>query len=322
MGGEKQAHTGTEDDRIKAGLEKARQLEHSNTGNLDNNENDSSNDDTGSGAGDGEGHGNSEEKNEKKPDGSAVTLPIGFILKDGTVSKTVYIKKMTGRVRSLLASPECRNNGGRALTTLLRQCVIGIEGVWAGDITDPENDWPLKMAVGDRDALALAIRKYSIDDILDTTIDCPNENCRQPIDIVYDLNLLEFKPVEETKFKPEGRLWVGKFKDGKLSIKFKLPDGRIQEKVSPIAAKNPVAASYAILQACLIEFNGETNFSKKFVEDEMDLADLDTYDKIFSAQCPGMAKRPDIECEVCGVRFPFMWDMVDFLFRQSKKRKA
>jgi len=247
-----------------------------------------------------------------------VTLPVGYILPDGTVSKTAYIKGLTGRVRRMVAEPECQKNGGKALSVLLRECVTSIEGVdMSGDSFDPI----LRLTVSDRDALAIAIRKQKLGPIV--SVECPH--CKEPLDV--DLNDLQVTVVEDTPFRVEGGRWVAEFVNEELgcSFRFRLPDGKVQEKVAPLIG-NPVDAAYSTLQLCLLEYSarddkGETvkytKFHKKFVEDDIDVLHLDWIDKQFVKDSPGALKRPTVKCEECRETFLAQFDIVDFLFQRG-----
>ena len=53
-----------------------------------------------------------------------VTLPIGLDI-DGTRYRTVHIDEMTGYDDEALSDKKHRNNGAKAITTLLRRCIQG-----------------------------------------------------------------------------------------------------------------------------------------------------------------------------------------------------
>jgi len=246
-----------------------------------------------------------------------IRLPVGIIDDGGIVHSIATVKGLSGKIRVMLAQPECRKNGGRALSTLLRECVTSIGDLQLGS---PEKDYILDLTVPDRDVLAFAIRQKSsgLDDEIETTGDCPH--CEEKINISFTLDNLETTNVSETIFKPEGKNWVGYFKNEKLGcdFKLKLPNGKIQEKVVPFGKTNPVKMAYLTLQLSLLEYNGQINFRKNFIEEELDLEHLDWIDKKFGESSPGLNTMPLIQCEECGQTFPAKLDIVDFMFNRQR----
>ena len=52
------------------------------------------------------------------------TLPIGYTDDDGTVHRTVALRKMTGREEAILADRRYQRNGGKLVTELLHSCLV------------------------------------------------------------------------------------------------------------------------------------------------------------------------------------------------------
>lgn len=114
--------------------------------------------------------------------GEDVVLPVG-IRHDGGLYRNVKISEMTGYDDENLAKPAVANNGAVAVTTILRRCVQGIEGL-VEQKKDPFKSLPHKfvremMTQIDRDFLLLSIKALDApSETVETTKACPSCNAR------------------------------------------------------------------------------------------------------------------------------------------------
>jgi len=236
-------------------------------------------------------------------------LPLG-LLRDGKVLKNVEIRPMTGNDRVLMASPQFRSNAGKLITALLKNCLVSVEG------KSPSPTDALDMTVGDRDFLLLMLRSISMEDgdVIHASMKCSacGEQLNDVAFLVEDIPIIE---IDTKKLKIEDDKYYVTIKDKKMGVDVDLQmvTGKEQEKISPLASKNPFSADYKMYELCLTRWNDETPpFSHNFVQSQPTRV-LDWLAKEYKKTQAGPDWNQKVSCEICNGQTAISLADSDFL---------
>ncbi len=174
-------------------------------------------------------------------------LPIGYV-EDGVVYKKCSIKEMDGFVEEAMLEPKIRENSGKMITELVFGILENIEG-----IPRINRDIVRKLTTIDRDFLVIAHFKEFLSDngIAKWVENCPE--CGKPNEFERDLNELIVRYLTEDESKEFTcdlyRGLIDKSGETHKKLTFILPNGEIQEKLSPVVKINQAQATSVLLQA-------------------------------------------------------------------------
>jgi hypothetical protein len=249
--------------------------------------------------------------------GTELKLPCGYF-RDGKLHKDVEIVPMTGLTRKAIAREDTRNNPIKVTDIILSHCLKRI-----GPFTSITSRVLADLVIGDRDFLLLEIRRNSMGDGITTNIECGK--CNAKVEALFKISDLEvIRAYEKEGEKPSDQ-------DGNLTFwldtnKFKalcrFPKGADQALIMPNATKNPIAASYGLYAACLLEWNDKkAPFDPTFF-DTLSLDIIDEFEDKFMAIQPGPVMMQEASCPSCGASIDFTFRGSDFLFRVPKRGKS
>lgn len=241
----------------------------------------------------------------------SVKLPIGVFNGD-TRHQNCVIRPMTGGTQKKLASKQVRSDAVKLLNTLLMDCVVSIDGfprVTNGAISE--------LYIGDRDFLALEIRKISRGDTLTTVINCPhcNEKLTMTSDLSKDIQTTQLDDVEYTVIDGVPQFTVSD-PDSDFTATFTFPNGMAQANAMRYIMKNPVEGTYALMFNCLLSWNGkEPKDLTLSIFDELPIKQADFLLDEFQRMLPGPNFEIPAECPMCGGDLKLSLASSDFLFR-------
>jgi len=244
-------------------------------------------------------------------EGEPVDLPCGY-LRDGTVHKDARIVPMTGLTRKAIAKDSVRNNPIKVTDIILSHCLktVGPHAVTSRMLSE--------LVIGDRDFLVLEIRRISMGDIINAGVECGE--CKAKVDVQFDIKELEVIRLGDPSDYPviDGEMTYDLKGDG-FTAKCRFPKGKDQELIMGMANKNPVAASYGLYLACLLEWNGKKGpFDSEFFE-AFPVRTIDAFEDEFMTFQPGPVMKMDASCPACGSSIDFTFRGSDFLFRAPKR---
>ncbi len=203
-------------------------------------------------------------KNQKgleiKPDELEVEMLYGYVDKEGNQFKRAVIREISGVEEEELGKPDIKNNAGRKINALLTGCVTRLIGENDQVLEREqlgENKWAdimRKLFLGDRDYLVLKIREFSFGDEMTIDSICPNCNNRLKVD--FYTHEIEILPLNTDPFKIEFELPKG-YMDAEGNIHtqgfMRLPNGKDQEIIDPIARRNEGIANTTLIARCVQE---------------------------------------------------------------------
>ena len=241
--------------------------------------------------------------------GYSFKLPLG-LLRDGKVLKNVEIRPMTGNDRVLMASPQFRTNAGKLITALLKNCLVSVEG------KSPSPTDVMNMTVGDRDFLLLMLRSISMEegDVIHASMKCGScgEQLNDVAFLVSDIPIIE---IEAKKLKIEDDKYYINLKHSKfgIDVDLQIVTGREQEKISPLASKNPFSADYKMYELCLARWNEESPpFTHNFIQSQPTKV-LDWISKEYKKMQSGPDWNQKVDCELCNGQTQISLANSDFL---------
>lgn len=246
--------------------------------------------------------------------GTVVNLPCGY-LKEGKLHREAEIVPMTGLTRKAIGKETVRNNPIQVTDIILSHCLKRI-----GPFSFASARLLGDLIIGDRDFLLFEIRRISMGDTITANIECPNEDCKAKVEVKFSIN-----EIEMVKLGNEAEYPVV---DGNLTFKVRgtgfeavcrFPRGSDQGLLLPNANKNPVAATYGLYTACLLEWNEKKGpFDSSFF-DALPLSVIDEFEEGFMSIQPGPIMKQEAACPACRGAIDFTFKGSDFLFRAPKR---
>lgn len=247
-----------------------------------------------------------------------VRLPVGYLDADGRLHQTATLRKMTGHEEALLADRKLRTNGGKLVTELLNGCVRGI-----GDVTQVNRQLINALTSADRNFLLLELRKLTFGTELEASYTCPS--CRETTVSIEDLDTFPVR-VNDGAGIPE---IVVELEDGYEDrsrdawydvLRFRLPVGSDEERVSLIAKDNAAKGTNALLARCLVSVSGDGEempenrreaLGTKILSD-LTMGDRGRIERAFRDEMPGLDLSREFDCTSCGRPMRTSLDLTSF----------
>ena len=247
-----------------------------------------------------------------------VRLPVGLLDADGRLHRTATLRKMTGHEEALLSDRKLRANGGKLVTELLNGCVRAI-----GDITQVNRQIIGELTSPDRNFLLLELRKLTFGTELEASYTCPA--CKETTQSVEDLETFPVRISDEPGAPEIVVLLEDGFEDRAKDawydlLRFRLPIGQDEERVSTIARENAAKGTNALLARCLtsVSCDGEEMpenrreaLGTKILSD-LTMGDRSRIEKAFREEMPGVDLTRDIDCQTCGRPIRTSLDLTSF----------
>lgn len=234
------------------------------------------------------------------PSNSEVTLPGGFITREGSLVKYAEVRELNGLDEEAIAKA---GSIGRALLVMLQRGLVnlGMEPAKKEDLD--------RLLSGDRDAILIGVRKVTFGDTIEFHVVC--SHCSTELDVVVDLNEdipyreLE-NPIEDRKFTYESE------KHGIIEVS--LPTGSTQRKLMENTDKTVAELNTILLTGCIDSINGQPIMGASSVL-KLGMADREKIINEIIKRNPGpRLGEVKTSCEACGEEIPMPLALAD-LFR-------
>ncbi|MDH6463710.1 hypothetical protein AB0F73_10085 [Micromonospora purpureochromogenes] len=247
-----------------------------------------------------------------------VRLPVGHLDPDGRLHRAAKLRKMTGHEEALLADRKLRANGGKLVTELLNGCVRGL-----GEITQVNRQLISALTSPDRNFLLLELRKLTFGTELEASYTCPS--CRETTVVVEDLDTFPVRLSDGTGI-PEIVVELEDGYDDRAKdawydvLRFRLPIGSDEERVSLIAKDNAAKGTNALLARCLISVSGDGEempdnrreaLGTKILSD-LTMGDRGRIERAFREEMPGLDLSREFDCGTCGRPMRTSLDLTSF----------
>lgn len=244
---------------------------------------------------------------------TTVDLLIGYKDKEGIFHTEAEIREMTGVDEEDIQKPDVRNNIGRLVTTILRNCVVRIGKVEKTSVKPTEWENIMKdLFLGDRDVLMMGIRKFSYGEEMEMPFQCPH--CKADGKHIFDWDEIEVEQPKGDPFNVPFSIKRGvKNKEGERITEgfLRLPKGQDQELLDGIARKNMGQANTTLITRCVTSL-GDVRLSTKVFK-ELTSLDREEIVKEIADNTFGPQFKVEIDCPSCAERFDTGVHPVNFL---------
>ncbi len=166
------------------------------------------------------------------------------------------------------------------------------------------------LTLGDRDALMLHLRASTLGPGIDAVLVCPSAGCGQRMDLELPVSDLLLPPYPERK---RTYRTVIKTQGSCKTFRFRLPTVEDQEKACLLASNDAAAAAELILKNCLL---GGVDGEAADRVDEVTPTERLALARAMAELDPQAEIRLNLKCPECGSPFDFVFDPVDFFFRE------
>ena len=243
-----------------------------------------------------------------------VILPVGIEV-DGVRYREVIIDEMVGLDEENLASKKNQNNGGRAITILLRRCIqeiVGLVDRKTNRMSLISEDVVRKMYIADRDYLVVCIKALSNTSKILTEHECSSCSNRIESEIDFkDMDIYEWdegEPAEVTVELSKGFYHPQK-KEYFNKVVWSFPDGKVQEKIA--AAESSKIAS--VMMVSVIKEVVGLGFLPSLEDVKMlSLKDRNIFAESFIENSVGVDTKISLTCQYCGAENESEVDLLNF----------
>jgi hypothetical protein len=237
-----------------------------------------------------------------------VSIPGGRWV-DGVRYRDVELRPLPARDEVLLSDPEGHLAGASTaarLTWLLARCVVRL-----GPLAPVDEESVRDLSVGDREALALHLRRLLVGERMACSLSCPD--CREPLDLELLVGELLVPAYPDAGPSFETTVADG---DASWRVRFRLPTGRDQEEVGGLADDAPEMGADEILRRCILAVTGDGVSPAAGLPEGIaarlpgSMAELD----------PQALLDLDMRCPSCGTAFVVPFSPSAFLVRELVDR--
>ena len=234
------------------------------------------------------------------PSNSEVSLPGGFINREGALVKYAEVRELNGMDEEAIAKA---GSSSRALLVMLQRGLVSI-GTEEANKQDLDN-----LLSGDRDAILIGIRKVTFGNDAEFSLTCPF--CKTDLDVVVDLDV--DVPYRELEDPINGRVFEYESKKHGI-IKVSLPTGDTQRKLMENTDKTVAELNTLLLTGCVDSVNGSPSMGASTVL-KLGMADREALIGEIIKRNPGpRLGEVSTHCEACGEEIPMPLALTD-LFR-------
>jgi len=229
---------------------------------------------------------------------TAVVLPIGLWSQDARATEAI-LRPMTGADQEFLLETCGAMLPARRTSAILARCVqrIGLEEPVSPELAG-------RLAVGDREALMLHLRRITFGDKLEPMIRCPKAECGQQMDV--PLKVSDLLVCASSKAMPE---YFERELAGAGLLRFRLPCGLDQEAVADLARTNTEAAALTLLGRCMGQ-----------IVEQLPTGAFETIGEWMAELDPQAEIRLHLNCPDCGQAFTTLLDAGAYLFEETAMR--
>ena len=243
-------------------------------------------------------------------------LPNGYYDETGKIHRKCIIKPLGG-IEEELAGELSAASTPYLITQLLVHCVSSI-----GDIEQVTESIARDLLIEDRQFLLLKIRSMTFGDKVIATINCPNETCKEKIDIDFDISDIAFdyksRPDHLHTFELSAyALETSGLPADEKTIVIRLPNGGDQESIVSIAEQNEAKAYSTLLHRCIRAIGGSHNPDQKLISQLSSLARREIESKLMEVS-QDMELSMATGCPICDIKFTVPFDIQDFFLGELK----
>ena len=233
------------------------------------------------------------------PSNSEVTLPGGYINREGSLVKYAEVRELTGVDEEAISKA---GSIGRALNVMLQRGLVSL-GMEKANKEDLDS-----LLSGDRDAILVGIRCVTFGSKVDFNITCPF--CKTALDVTVDVK--DGIPVRELKDPLEDRNFVYQSKLGEVLVS--LPNGSVQRKLMENTDKTVAELNTMLLAGCISTINGAPSLGAVSVL-KLGMSDRSQIIEEILTRNPGpRLGEVSTACEACGEDISMPLSLAD-LFR-------
>lgn len=242
----------------------------------------------------------------------AVELPCGYIHKENLLTH-VLVREITGHEEDMLGSDKIKPL--QKLTELIARCVVSIDGI---DDRAFIVEAAKKMTIGDRAAIILGIRRFTLGEIFPYQQVCPSLNCKEKCIYQVDLSTIEFHKMPD----PMRRVYEVPLPKAKKTARFHVMTGEDEERVAKFQTDQ---ISQLILAR--LESIGDVTPSLMDVK-RLHMLDRNELREKFADVEGGVDTEIEMACPKCGYEFSMELDIgqAGFFFpsqiQSRSKRKS
>lgn len=242
------------------------------------------------------------------------TLPGGFIDDDGHLHTDARVRELTGADEEVLAGLFRGNDKPNLFDRFDTLLVRGVDrlGPWSGD--EVTRRVVQQLLIGDRDWLAMQIRKATFGSIITGQVVCPT--CTETNDVEIDLDDEETVPVQHLE-DGNKRSFTVPLRHGSAEVR--LGTGADQYAMGGSSTATLAETNTLLLSRCIISINGEDTLDNvdgpEAAVRALGMADRRTVLEFLAEQQPGPRLREvRVPCASCGVSIDAPVDL-DVLLR-------
>jgi hypothetical protein len=219
------------------------------------------------------------------PSNLEVSLPGGFISREGELIRTAEVRELTGADEEAIAKA---GSSGKALNVILKRGLVSLGGnlVSAEDLDS--------LLSGDRDAILLGIRNVTFGTTIEISPTCGS--CNEKRSMILDL---ENDIPTQTMEDPENdRCWEMNIRLGSITVC--LPNGRVQKKIVENSDKTLAELNTILIAGCVTSIKGSPTFGPESVLG-IGMADREQIISEIVDRNPGPRLMEVVKaCEACG----------------------
>ena len=240
---------------------------------------------------------------------ATITLPGGVWL-DGMCHREAGLRPFTGGDEAFLLETGESLLPAQRTTALLARCLTRLGAL---NSVTTETVWSL--AVGDREALLLHLRRLTLGDRLQCVLSCPRPDCDEKMDLELKVSDLLLPPYPHAQERYEATVRENGTAYG---VRFRLPTGADQEAAASLAPSDPQAAADLVLRRCVERVTAEGENGQPIKD----------WPPAVARQIPAIMAELDpqaelvlnLNCPVCGHAFSTLLDTAAFFFQELAGR--
>lgn len=235
-------------------------------------------------------------------------LPGGVLGADGRRHRMVKVRELTGADEEVLA--ERGAGGARMVTRFLARVMLEVEGLGRGVDEELVSD----MLVGDRDYLLLRLRQIDLGDHVHQVMRCPSPACAKKVDVDFLVSEIEVRRAGE--LAASYRVQLGDGADA-VNVSVRLPTGRDQEAIAPLAPTNPAAANTRLFSRAVLKW-GERGPLDEEAARALPLKHRSQLAAFLERSSPGPDLYLDVRCPMCGADMGAPFDLHGFFLPSAR----
>jgi len=236
-------------------------------------------------------------------------LPGGVIGANGRCRQMVRVRELTGFDEEIL-SERTAANAASLVTRFLARAIAEVEGLERRIDEDLVSD----MLVGDRDYLLLRLRQVDLGDHVHQVMRCPSPACGKKVDVDFLVSEIEVR--RASAVLPSYRVQLGEGAAA-ISAAVRLPTGRDQEAIAPLAATNPAAANTRLFSR-IVQRWGEAGPLDEDAARALPLRQRSELAAFLERTSPGPDLYLDVPCPWCGADMGYRFDLDGFFLPSAR----